>query len=99
MANLAGKTIRDLRIAALAGDHAAIRALLRRKGRTAMALKVHRNKPIPPHVWIQVRALTAGTGTATELTRWEERQPDGTIINGLLDPRPRTQRQRALMEE
>jgi hypothetical protein len=40
------RNLRDLRIAARDGDHAAIRALLRRDGLVELAKDVHRGKPI-----------------------------------------------------
>lgn len=93
------RTLRDLRIAARDGDPAAVRAVLRQTRHPELAGRVHRGKPIPPFVWKFVLAATAGTGTATELTEWEERRSDGSITNLLLD-RPRSeQRQRAIMED
>jgi hypothetical protein len=81
------RTLRDLRIAARDGDHAAIRALLRRDGFGELAKDVHRGKPITPKIRRRVAALCLGVGTHDQLGEWEVREPDGRISNDL-DPRP-----------
>jgi len=87
MAKSPPRTIRDLRIAARDGDHAAIRALLRRDGFLQLAKDVRRGKPIPPKIRRQVAALCLGVGTHDQLGEWESLEPDGTISNDL-DPQP-----------
>jgi hypothetical protein len=76
MAKSAPRTIRDLRLAAMAGNHGAAKALLRRHGKGELAAEIHPGKPFPPRVRKMVAALTAGTGT-----HWERVGPDGTILN------------------
>lgn len=65
------RTLRDLQIAARDGDRAAIRALLRRQGWTALAAEVRRGKPIPSRVSKAIAVLCAGVGTHDELGPWE----------------------------
>jgi hypothetical protein len=77
----APRTLRDLRLAAMDGDAAAARALLRRSGKDELAAEIHRGKPFPPRVRRMVAALTAGTGTRDQLNKWEYREADGTIVN------------------
>lgn len=80
MAKTPTRTIRDLRIAAMEGDPAAMRALLRRDGFVELAREVRRDRPIPPRVKRMVDALTAGTNT-----EWEFVNEDGQIENDLQD--------------
>jgi hypothetical protein len=77
-----------LRIAARDGDHAAIRALLRKYGWPQLASEVRRGRPVPAPVAKAVRALTAGTGTHDKLDEWEYRNERGEIESLLLDPPP-----------
>jgi len=72
-------TIRDLRIAARDGDRAAMRTLLRRNGRAALASEIRRDRPIPPRVERAIAALTAGVGTRDTVSRWEFRNERGEI--------------------
>jgi hypothetical protein len=81
MAKTAAKTVRDLRLAAMAGDHSAARALLKLYGKGELAAEIERGKPWPPRVLRMVRALTAGTNTEFEVV-----ELDGTITNILQDP-------------
>ena len=60
------RTFRDLCIAARDGDHAAIRAMLRRHGWPQLADEVRRGKPIPPRVAKMVGAIVAPYGTPWE---------------------------------
>jgi hypothetical protein len=94
------RTLRDLQIAARdGGDRAAIRALLRRQGWTALAAEVHRGKPIPSRVSKAVVVLCAGVGTHDRLGEWEVLEADGNISNDL-DPSPgMTPRMHPLMFE
>ena len=80
MGKHSARTIRDLRLAAMDGDPAACRALLRRNGRRDLAAEIRADKPFPPRVKKAVAALTAGTNT-----EWEYEDADGKIINLLLD--------------
>jgi hypothetical protein len=84
----AGRTLRDLRIAARDGDHAAMRALLRRYGWPQLADEVRRNKPVTAPIAKAIRALTAGTGTHDKLDKWEFINERGEIESLLLDPPP-----------
>jgi|RhiMetdeSRZDD1v2_1073273.scaffolds.fasta_scaffold138845_3 hypothetical protein len=81
------RNLRDLRIAARDGDHAAIRALLRRDGLVELAKDVHRGKPITPKVRRRVAALCLGVGTHDQLGEWEVLEADGSVSNDL-DPQP-----------
>jgi hypothetical protein len=88
MAKQRPRTLRDLQIAARDGDRAAIRALLRRQGWTALAAQVHRGKPISTRVSKAVAVLYAGVGTHDELGPWEcLNEATGEIENDL-DPSP-----------
>ena len=71
------KTYRDLCIAARDGDHAAIRALLRRHGWPQLADEVRRGKPIPPRVKRQIDAVVAPFDTEWEadLVRIDQQSP------------------------
>lgn len=84
----AGRTLRDLRIAARDGDHAAIRALLRRYGWSQLASEVRRGKPITAPISKMVRALTTGVGTHDKLDEWEFINERGEIESLLHDPPP-----------
>jgi hypothetical protein len=81
MGKLAPRTMRDLCIAARDGDAAAARALLRQEGKSDLAAEIRRGKPFPPRVRKMIAAITAGTGTHDQLSDWEVREPDGTIVN------------------
>jgi hypothetical protein len=76
----------DLRVAAMSGDYAACRTLLRLHSRHAyLAAEIIRGKPIPPRVKRMLAALTAGTNTD-----WEYTDERGLIQNLLQhDPLPR----------
>jgi hypothetical protein len=87
----ATRILRDLRIAARDGDHAAIRALLRRYGWSQLASEVRRGKPVTAPVAKAIRALTAGTGTHDKLDEWEYRNERGEI-ESLLIPDPPSSR-------
>jgi hypothetical protein len=52
------------------GDHAAMRALLRRDGFVELAKGVRRDKPVPPRVKRMIDCLTAGTGTHDQPGEW-----------------------------
>ena len=80
MAKLPRRTIRDLRLAAMDGDPAACRALLRQNGNGDLAAEIRADKPFPPRVKRMLAALTAGTNT-----EWEYVGADGKIFNILLD--------------
>jgi hypothetical protein len=81
MGKQSARTLRDLRLAAMDGNAAAARALLRRSGRGELAAEIQRGKPFPPRVRKIIDALTAGTGTRDQLNKWEYREADGTIVN------------------
>lgn len=83
-----GRTIRDLRIAAMAGDRAAMRALLRRHGFLGLASEIRRGKPVPNRVAKMIAACTAGTGTHDQPGSWEFINDRGEIESLLLDPPP-----------
>jgi hypothetical protein len=72
------ETMRDLRVAAMGGDPAACRALLRRSGKGRLAVGIRAGKPLPPAARKMVAALCAGTGTS-----WEYLGADGKIHNDL----------------
>jgi hypothetical protein len=96
----AGRTMRDLRIAARDGDHAAIRALLRRYGWPQLADEVRRGKPITVPIAKTIRALTAGVGTHDKLDEWEFINARGEIESLLLDPPPPSARvSRPILED
>jgi predicted LPLAT superfamily acyltransferase len=78
MAKSAPRTVRDLRIAAMAGDVHACRALLRRHGEAGLAKEVRAGRPHSRRVRRMLDALTAGTNT-----EWEHVEADGTITNDL----------------
>jgi hypothetical protein len=85
------RTLRDLRIAARDGDHAAIRVLLRKYHWAELANAVRRGKPIPAPVTKAIRALTAGTGTHDRMDEWERINARGEPESLLLpDPPSRT---------
>lgn len=88
MAKTAAKTVRDLRIAAREGNHAAARELLRRDGLDALAAEIKTGRPLPPRVQRAIRAATAGTGSKIELGPWEHVNERGEIENDLLDDVP-----------
>jgi hypothetical protein len=81
MAKKAGRTLRDLRIAARDGDVAAVRALLQAYGKTELAEEVRRGKPLSPRCQRMVRCLVAGTGTHDTLGPWEFMDENGAIVN------------------
>jgi hypothetical protein len=82
------RTFRDLRIAAMAGDRAAMRALLRRHGFVELASEIRRDKPIPSRVAKMIAACTAGTGTHDQPGSWDFINDRGEIESLLLDPPP-----------
>src|SRR6266566_2844613 len=89
MAKLAAAgTLRDLCIAARDGDTAAIRALLRRYGRTELADEVRRGQPLSPRCQKMVRCLVAGTGTRDQLGPWEFMDENGMIHNDVQNGPP-----------
>jgi hypothetical protein len=83
------RTIRDLRIAARAGDHSAAKALLRRAHKDELIFEIHRGKPFTPRVRSWINCLTAGTGETDEpRPPWEYRNEHGEIENLLLPDMP-----------
>ena len=74
------RDLRAMRLAAMDGDPAAARALLRRNGNGDLAAEIRAGKPFPPRVKRMLAALTAGTNT-----EWEYVGADGKIFNLLLD--------------
>jgi hypothetical protein len=81
MAKSAHRTMRDLRLAAMEGDVAACRALLRWHGKGRLAAEIRRDKPFPPRVKRMLACLTAGTGTRDCPGDWEFVNERGEIEN------------------
>jgi hypothetical protein len=63
--------LRNLRQAAMAGNHSAAKALLKLHGRDQLAAEIKRGFPFSPRVRRMVDALTAGTGEGDQLGSWE----------------------------
>jgi hypothetical protein len=87
MAKSSPRTLRDLKLAAMDGDVAAARALLRHDGKHDLAAQIRKGKPFPPRVKKMLDACTAGTGTRDQLSHWEFINARGEIENLLDSPR------------
>ena len=84
------RSMRQLRQAAMAGDHSAAKALLRLYGFGELAAQIKTKPPfVPPRCRRMISALTAGTGEGDEPAGpWEYRNERGEIENLLLTPPP-----------
>jgi hypothetical protein len=94
------RNLRQMRQAAMGGNTNAAKALLRVYGFGALAAEIRPNKPWPPRVARQVRALTAGTGESDGPGEWERVNETTGEIESLLhhDP-PRVVRPRPMFED
>jgi hypothetical protein len=93
--------LRALKQAAMAGDYAAARALLRLEGHKDVAREIKAGKPWSPRVARWVAVCTAGVGTGPEPGEWESFDPEtGEIVNDLdVDMMPRVVRPRPMLDE
>jgi hypothetical protein len=83
------KNLRSMRQAAMAGNHSAARALLKLYGYDEIAAEIKRDRPFSNRVRRAVNVLTAGTGEAGTIGKWEHVEADGSITNDLQSPPPR----------
>jgi hypothetical protein len=72
------RDLRSMRVAAMAGDHSAARALLKLYGYDQIAAEIKPAKPFSPRIARAVGVLTAGTNTD-----WEYIGPNNKICNDL----------------
>jgi hypothetical protein len=80
----ASRELRECCLAAMSGDGAAARELLKLYGEDKLAREVHNGKPFSNRVRRAVDCLTAGVGTD-----WETVFADGSAENLLMTPPPR----------